>query len=59
MAIVVAALDRPLNPKRIERFLTLAYNGGLAPLVVVTKADRHPLGANRLARRGRRSGEHF
>ena len=42
LALVVAALDRPLNPRRIERFMILAYNGGVTPLVVLTKADRHP-----------------
>lgn len=41
-ALVVAALDRPLNPRRIERFMAMAYNGGVTPLVVLTKADRHP-----------------
>ncbi|MEW6267652.1 MAG: ribosome small subunit-dependent GTPase A [Thermodesulfobacteriota bacterium] len=41
-ALVLAALDRPLNPRRIERFMTMAYNGGVTPLVVLTKADRHP-----------------
>jgi ribosome biogenesis GTPase len=41
-ALVVAGLDRPLNPRRIERFMTIAYNGGVTPLVVLTKADLHP-----------------
>ena len=42
LAMVVATLDRPLNPRRIERFMTMAYNGGVTPLVVLTKADQHP-----------------
>jgi ribosome biogenesis GTPase len=42
MALIAAALDRPLNLRSIERFMTVAYNGGVTPLVVLTKADQHP-----------------
>ncbi|MGX6446809.1 ribosome small subunit-dependent GTPase A [Patulibacter sp. S7RM1-6] len=35
----VHALDRPLNPGRIERSLVLAHEGGVRPIVVATKAD--------------------
>lgn len=42
MALIAAALDRPLNPRSIERFMAVAYNGGVTPLVVLTKADQHP-----------------
>lgn len=38
---IVSGLDRDYNPRRIERFLMLAYNCGIAPVVVLTKADLH------------------
>lgn len=39
---IVCGLDRDYNLRRIERYLTLAYNCGLRPVVVLTKADLHP-----------------
>ncbi len=36
---IVSGLDRDYNLRRIERFLTLVYNCGIAPVVVLTKAD--------------------
>lgn len=39
---VVCGLDRDFNLRRIERYLTLVYNCGLTPAVVLTKADLHP-----------------
>jgi len=38
---VVCGLDRDFNPRRIERYLTLIYNCGLIPVVILTKADLH------------------
>ncbi|MEZ7196957.1 ribosome small subunit-dependent GTPase A [Pseudodesulfovibrio karagichevae] len=38
---VVCGLDRDYNPRRIERYLALVYNCGMAPVVVLTKADLH------------------
>lgn len=38
-ALLVMGLDDDFNLRRIERYLTLAYAGGVAPLVVLTKAD--------------------
>jgi ribosome biogenesis GTPase len=38
---IVSGLDRDYNSRRIERFLTLIYNCGIAPVVVLTKADLH------------------
>jgi ribosome biogenesis GTPase len=32
-------LDHDFNPRRIERYLTVAYAGGVRPVVVLTKAD--------------------
>jgi ribosome biogenesis GTPase len=36
---VVSSLDANLNPRRIERYLTLAWESGANPVVVLTKAD--------------------
>jgi len=38
---VVCGLDRDYNPRRIERFLALVCNCGMAPVIVLTKADLH------------------
>ena len=38
---VVCGLDRDFNLRRIERFLTLVYNSGLNPVIILTKADLH------------------
>lgn len=43
VVFVVAGLDRPLNIRRLERELTLAWESGARPVVVLTKADRSPL----------------
>ena len=37
--LLVAALTRDLNPRRLERYLTLAWESGAVPVVVLTKAD--------------------
>lgn len=36
---IVCGLDRPLSIGRIERFSTLAWDSGAAPLIVLSKAD--------------------
>jgi ribosome biogenesis GTPase / thiamine phosphate phosphatase len=36
---VVTALDGDLNPRRLERYLTLAWESGATPVLVLTKAD--------------------
>ena len=38
---VVCGLDRDYNIRRIERYLTLVYNCGLNPAIILTKADLH------------------
>ncbi|HLP01628.1 MAG TPA: ribosome small subunit-dependent GTPase A [Opitutaceae bacterium] len=38
---IVAGLDQPVNHRRIERFLTAVRSGGIAPVVVLNKADLH------------------
>ena len=39
LVFVVHGLDRPLRPGRVERSLVLAWDAGVEPVVVVTKAD--------------------
>ncbi|MEZ6852361.1 ribosome small subunit-dependent GTPase A [Halodesulfovibrio aestuarii] len=39
IVIIVCGLDRDFNLRRIERYITLVYNCGLTPVVVLTKAD--------------------
>ena len=39
---VITGLDRPLNRRRLERELVLAWDSGAQPLVVLNKADLHP-----------------
>jgi ribosome biogenesis GTPase / thiamine phosphate phosphatase len=36
---VVTGLDDDFNPRRLERYLTLAWESGASPAVVLTKAD--------------------
>jgi ribosome biogenesis GTPase len=36
---IVCGLDRPVRSGRIERFVTMAWDAGAAPLVVLTKSD--------------------
>ena len=38
---IVSGLDQDFNLRRIERYLTLIYNCGLNPVIVLTKADLH------------------
>jgi len=40
--LVVASVTNEVNLRRIERFLTLAWEGGAPPLVVLTKVDLIP-----------------
>jgi ribosome biogenesis GTPase len=38
-AVIATALPADLNTRRLERYLTLAWESGATPLVVLTKAD--------------------
>jgi ribosome biogenesis GTPase len=42
VALVVGALNRDLNVRRLERFLALAADAEAEPLVVLSKSDLHP-----------------
>ncbi|MDE0264705.1 MAG: ribosome small subunit-dependent GTPase A [Bryobacterales bacterium] len=42
VALIVAALDRDLRPRQIERYLTSVLASGAAPLIVLNKADQCP-----------------
>jgi ribosome biogenesis GTPase / thiamine phosphate phosphatase len=37
--VVMSALDRDFNPRRLERYLTLIWEGGARPVIVLNKAD--------------------
>ncbi|MBD0328736.1 MAG: ribosome small subunit-dependent GTPase A [Thermoleophilia bacterium] len=39
VAFLVAAVGRDLNPRRLERYLILAWESGAEPVIVLTKAD--------------------
>ncbi len=39
---IVCGLDRDYNIRRIERYLTLVYNSGCAPAIILNKGDLHP-----------------
>ena len=39
LAVAVQSLNEDFSPKRLERYLTLAWNSGARPLVALTKAD--------------------
>lgn len=41
-AVIVCGLDRDYNPRRIERYLTLVYDSGATPVVVLNKCDLCP-----------------
>lgn len=36
---IVSGLDRDFNLRRLERYLTLVYNCGINPVIILTKAD--------------------
>jgi ribosome biogenesis GTPase len=46
---LVNALGRDLNVRRLERYLTMAWESGARPVVVLTKADLYPDHADDLA----------
>lgn len=37
---ILQSLDRDFNPRRLERYITLAWQSGAVPAVLLTKADR-------------------
>jgi ribosome biogenesis GTPase len=39
VALVVHACDRPVHARRIERYLVIARDGGIDPLIVLSKTD--------------------
>ena len=49
IVFVVCGLDRDFNLRRIERYLTLVYNCGLNPVIILTKADLHQNSAHFLS----------
>jgi guanylate kinase len=41
LVFIICGMDRDFNPRRIERYLTLVYNCGIEPAVILTKSDLH------------------
>ncbi|NUQ76788.1 MAG: ribosome small subunit-dependent GTPase A [Polyangiaceae bacterium] len=41
VAFLVSAMTRDLRPRRLERYLAIAREGGVNPVVVLTKSDLH------------------
>ncbi len=39
VVFVVTSLNEDLNPRRLERYMTLAWESGATPVIVLTKAD--------------------
>ncbi len=37
--LLIQSLNQNLNPRRMERYLTVAWNSGATPVIVLTKAD--------------------
>jgi len=42
VGFIVAGLDRDYSPRRIERYLTIVYDSGATPVIVLNKADLCP-----------------
>lgn len=42
LAFLVSGLDLDFNPRRLERYLVLARDGGVTPVIVLNKADTVP-----------------
>ncbi len=40
--LLVTSLNHDFNPRRMERYLTVAFNSGASPVIVLTKADLCP-----------------
>ncbi|MDP9247015.1 MAG: ribosome small subunit-dependent GTPase A [Candidatus Dormibacteraeota bacterium] len=47
IVFIAAALDGDFKPRRVERLLTVAYQSGALPVVLLTKADLRSAGAAR------------
>ncbi len=45
VVLVVTAIDADFNPRRIERYLAVAWDSGASPAVVLTKCDLGDAGA--------------
>ena len=56
LALILTSLNRDLNLRRIERFVALAREGGVTPLVLLTKGDLSQDPAGEAARVSERRG---
>lgn len=39
VVFITSSVNQDLNPRRLERYLTLAWEGGATPVIILTKAD--------------------
>jgi ribosome biogenesis GTPase / thiamine phosphate phosphatase len=46
---IVASLDAPLTPRRLERYLAVAWDSGATPVILLSKADACPAVATAVA----------
>jgi ribosome biogenesis GTPase len=42
VVFIVSSLNEDLNLRRLERYLTMAWESGAQPVILLTKADLHP-----------------
>ena len=52
VVFLVTSLNEDLNLRRLERYLTLGWESGAQPVIVLTKADLHPAPAAAIAEVG-------
>ncbi len=52
IVFIMTAFDRDLNPRRLERYLALVWEGGADPVVILNKADQSAEVERRLAEVG-------
>src|SRR5262245_29699213 len=50
VAFLVTSLNEDLNLRRLERYLTLAWDSGARPVILLTKADLDPNSSESVAR---------
>ena len=57
LALIVCGLDGDFNPRRLERYLAVAKEGGVEPVIVLNKADTCTERDERLAETRRVAGD--
>jgi len=52
VAFIVTTVDRDFNPRRIERYLSMIWNGGAQPVILLNKVDLSPDHSSLVAQSG-------